>query len=61
MRNILEAASNVGKFYGTSGGFHGFHGFEAFGRLSPIFPCHCTQSEKGILASFQGKASECGA
>lgn len=61
MRDILEAASKFGNVYGIAGGFHGFHDFKAFEGLPLIFPCHCTQYKKEILALFKGRASECGA
>jgi 7,8-dihydropterin-6-yl-methyl-4-(beta-D-ribofuranosyl)aminobenzene 5'-phosphate synthase len=61
MRSILEAASKFGKVYGIVGGFHGFHDFKTFEGLSLIFPCHCTQYKKEILALFKDRAFECGA
>jgi 7,8-dihydropterin-6-yl-methyl-4-(beta-D-ribofuranosyl)aminobenzene 5'-phosphate synthase len=61
MRNILAAASKLGKVYGIVGGFHGFYDFKAFEGLSPIYPCHCTPSKREILDLFKGKALECGA
>ena len=61
MKNILGAASKFGKLYGIAGGFYSFHDFKLFGRLSIIYPCHCTQYKREIIDLFPGKASQCGA
>ena len=59
VRNILKAASKLGKLYGIVGGFHGFRDFKALDELALIYPCHCTQYKREIRELFKDKTLEC--
>ena len=61
VRNILEAASRVGKPEVLLGGLHGFDDYEVLGDLARICPVHCTRHIPEIRERFPEAFREGGA
>ena len=57
---LTNAASRIAKPRGLLGGLHGFSDFALLDELTDVYPCHCTQRKREILAAFQDKAHVCG-
>jgi 7,8-dihydropterin-6-yl-methyl-4-(beta-D-ribofuranosyl)aminobenzene 5'-phosphate synthase len=57
---LMNAATRIVKPKGLLGGLHGFSDFALLDELSDVYPCHCTQRKREILAAYEGKAHACG-
>jgi 7,8-dihydropterin-6-yl-methyl-4-(beta-D-ribofuranosyl)aminobenzene 5'-phosphate synthase len=55
VRNILSAASKVGKVSALIGGLHGFKEFSLLKELDQVCPCHCTQYQEEIKFRYLNK------
>ncbi|MBN1152495.1 MAG: MBL fold metallo-hydrolase [Dehalococcoidia bacterium] len=61
VRALIDAARKVAKPTCLLGGLHGFSEFSLLDDLAEVYPCHCTQRKREILARFKDKAHACGA
>lgn len=52
VRNILSAASGLGKVFGVIGGMHGFRDYGALRGLKLVAPAHCTVHKERIAELF---------
>jgi 7,8-dihydropterin-6-yl-methyl-4-(beta-D-ribofuranosyl)aminobenzene 5'-phosphate synthase len=57
---LMDAATRIVKPRALLGGLHGFSDFALFDDLTDVYPCHCTQRKREILAAYEGKAHSCG-
>jgi len=61
VREILQAASEIGKVRTLIGGLHGFNDFNLIDNLENICPAHCTRFIREIKELYPGKYIEGGA
>jgi 7,8-dihydropterin-6-yl-methyl-4-(beta-D-ribofuranosyl)aminobenzene 5'-phosphate synthase len=61
VREILNAASDIGKVTTLIGGLHGFDDFELLDPLETVCPTHCTRFIQDIKERYPGKTIEGGA
>jgi len=61
VREILSAASQLGKPYAIIGGLHGFNEFDLLKDLQLVCPTHCTQFKKKIKSLYPKKCVDGGA
>ncbi len=55
VKNILKAASKLGKVYALIGGLHGFRDFDLLKDLELVCPTHCTQFILEIKLRYPNK------
>ncbi len=58
VKNILEAAGEIGNVMGIVGGLHGFDEYEVLEDLDLIVSTHCTENEDEIRDIYQEKYVE---
>jgi len=61
VRDILNAASQLGKPYAIIGGLHGFNEFDLLKDLQLVCPTHCTQFKEEIKSLYPKKCVDGGA
>jgi len=61
VRDILNAASQLGKPYAIIGGLHGFNEFDLLKDLQLVCPTHCTQFKEKIKSLYPKKCVDGGA
>jgi 7,8-dihydropterin-6-yl-methyl-4-(beta-D-ribofuranosyl)aminobenzene 5'-phosphate synthase len=61
VREILHAASEVGKVRTLIGGLHGFNEFNLIDNLETVCPTHCTRFIQDIKERYPGKTIDGGA
>jgi len=61
VRDILNAASQLGKPYAIIGGLHGFNEFDLLKDLQLVCPTHCTQFKEEIKSLYPEKCVDGGA
>jgi len=60
-RDILNAASQLGKPYAIIGGLHRFNEFDLLKDLQLVCPTHCTQFKEKIKSLYPEKCVDGGA
>ena len=59
--NLLRAAATITRPAVLLGGLHGFSELSLLEDLDAVYPCHCTQRKREILARYPAKARPCAA